>query len=255
VGRRGPAPDTEKRGRFARLIALGVPNAEACRKVGINRKTGTRWRLGRTISSGNGRKLHYRPVVNPRSTEISPRYLSEDERVRIADLRQQGLSMRAVAAALGRDPATISRELRRNADPGSGKYRPFAAHRMAVERRPRLRTGKLARDSELREFVEGRLKKRWSPEQISQRLRVEFPDEPDRHLVHETIYQAIYRADLGGLSRELPPPRLLRSRRRRRKPHRKPDARRRGVLTDMTMIDQRPVEVEGRTEPGHWESQ
>jgi IS30 family transposase len=71
--------------------------------------------------------------------------------------------------------------------------------------------------------------------------------------VHETIYQAVYRPALGdGLTRELPP-RVLRSRRRRRKPHRNPGARRRGVLTDMTMIDQRPADAEDRSVPGHWE--
>lgn len=54
-GRRGPAPHTVKPKRFARLTAQGVPSAEACRVVGINRKTGTRWRLGPTIRSSNGR--------------------------------------------------------------------------------------------------------------------------------------------------------------------------------------------------------
>jgi hypothetical protein len=152
-GRRGPAPDTAKREQFARLIAQGVPNADACRKVGIDRKTGTRWRLGRTIRSSNGRELHYPAVINSRVTVISERYLSEDERIRIADLRQQGRSIRAIAAELERSPATMSREVRRNADPDTGKYRPFAAHRLAVERRPRPRRSKIVSDPELREFV------------------------------------------------------------------------------------------------------
>jgi len=65
----------------------------------------------------------------------------------------------------------------------------------------------------LRQFVADRLEKRWSPEQVSQALRREFPDEPARHVVHETIYQAVYRPELGGLSRELPA-RVLRTRRR-----------------------------------------
>jgi IS30 family transposase len=162
------------------------------------------------------------------------------------------LSVRAVATAVGRDAATVSRELRRNADLGSGRYRPFAAHRMAADRRPRPRTGKLAADPELREFVQDRLGRRWSPEQICQQLPVAFPDDPGRHLAHETIYQAVYRPDLGGLSRQLPA-RVLRSGRRRRKPHRKPDARRRGVLVGMTMLDDRPAEAVDRAVPGHWE--
>ena len=65
----------------------------------------------------------------------------------------------------------------------------------------------------LRQFVAERLEKRWSPEQVSQALRREFPDEQARHVVHETIYQAVYRPELGGLSRELPA-RVLRTRRR-----------------------------------------
>jgi len=100
--------------------------------------------------------------------------------------------------------------------------------------------------------VQQRLGKRWSPEQVSAALRLEFPDEPERHVVHETIYQAIYRPELGGLCRDLPKV-LLRTGRRRRKPHRHPDARRPGRLVDMTMIDQRPAEVEDRIEVGHWE--
>jgi len=88
-GRPGPAPQVEKREQFARLIAQGVNNSEACRIVGINRRTGKRWRHGRTITSRDGRKLHYPAVVTTGAVkrEVSPRYLSEDERVQIADLR------------------------------------------------------------------------------------------------------------------------------------------------------------------------
>lgn len=78
---------------------------------------------GRTITSSSGRRLHYPAVINTRTREISPRYLSEEERVHIADLRRQGLTVRAIAAALDRSLATISRELRRNRDPASGQYR------------------------------------------------------------------------------------------------------------------------------------
>ena len=74
--------------------------------------------------------------------------------------------------------------------------------------------------------MQDRLDKRWSPEQICAALRREFPDQPERQLVHETIYQAIYRPELGGLRRDLP--KVLRTGRRRRKPHRHPDARRPG---------------------------
>jgi IS30 family transposase len=95
------------------------------------------------------------------------------------------------------------------------------------------------------------LKDRWSPEQISRTLRVEFASDPLRQLSTESIYQAIY--DVGsGLVRDrtcMP----LRTRRRRRRPNRRPDSRRPRGLVAMTMIDRRPTTVADRDEPGHWE--
>ena len=157
-----------------------------------------------------------------------------------------------MAAQLGRAPSTISRELRRNRDPGSGQYRPFTAHKLAVQRRVRPRAGKIARDEVLQKFVQDRLEKRWSPQQVSRALPAEFPGERARHVVHETIYQAVYRPELGGLSRELPA-RVLRTGRRRRRPHRRADQRRPNGIIAMTMTGQRPAEAAGRTQPGHWE--
>jgi IS30 family transposase len=256
MGRRGPGalPQVEKREQFARLIAQGYNNSEACRLVGINRRTGKRWRHGRTIVARDGRKLHYSAVIvaGAGRRAISDRYLSEEERVRIADLRRVGAGVRDIAGKLGRSPSAISRELRRNQDPDSGQYRPHAAHKLAAQRRARPRAGKIAGDEVLRRFVAGRLEKRWSPEQVSQALRREFPGDPGRHVVHETIYQAVYRPELGGLSRELPA-RVLRTRRRRRRPHRRPGERRPNGITAMTMIGQRPAGAVGRAEPGHWE--
>ena len=190
-------------------------------------------------------------MISARKSEVSSRYVSEEERVLIADLRRQGLSMRAIAVEIDRSPSTVSRELRRNRDPASEGYRPYAAQRLAVARRARPGRGKLVHDPVLRTFVTEGLDKRWSPEQISAALRVEFADEPERQVVHETIYQAVYRPELGGLRRELP--KVLRTGRRRRKPHRRSDARRAGPIADMTMIDQRPAEAAERATPGHWE--
>jgi IS30 family transposase len=232
------------------LIKRGVSNSEACRIVGINVRTGKRWRHGRTVITADGRRLHYSPVITTRKVEISERYLSEDERVAVADLRRQRHSIRAIAAEIGRSPSTISRELRRNRDPERGQYRPFVAQKLAVDRRARPGRGKIVNDDVLREFVGGLLKKRWSPEQISHELTTAFPKEPERQLAHETIYQAVYRPELGGLHRELP--KALRTRRRRRRPHRRGDERR-GRLVNMTMIDQRPAEADDRATPGHWE--
>ena len=257
MGRRGPgaSPQVEKREQYARLIGQGFSSLEACRIVGINPRTGKRWRHGRTVTARDGRRLHYAPVIRRGAVvrrEISDRYLSEKERVQIADLRAAGAGVRAIAERTGRSPSTISRELRRNRDPDCGQYRPFTAHKLAVRRRARPRPGKIAADPVLRQFVAGRLEERWSPQQVSQALRREFPDEPARHVVHETIYQAVYRPELGGLSRELPA-RVLRTRRRRRRPHRRPGERRPNGIIAMTMIDQRPAEAAARGEPGHWE--
>jgi len=210
-----------------------------------------RWRHGRTITTGGGAQRHYPSVINPRAKEISARFLSEDERVHLGDLRRQGAGVRAIARELGRSPSTISRELRRNGGESAGRYRPFAAHRLAAERRARPGRGKLIRDPVLREFVQDQLKKKWSPEQICQGLRREFPHEPERHLVPETIYQSVYRPELGGLCRELPA--VLRRGRRRRRSHRRADARRAGGLVNMRMLDQRPAEAADRALPGHWE--
>ena len=249
-GRPGSAPQTDKREAYARLIAGGVSSLQACRMVGINPRTGKRWRHGRTITGSSGRRLHYPPVINAPAREISPRFLSEDERVAIADLHRRGLGVRAIAAEVGRSPATISRELRRNLDPTSSRYRPFTAQRMAAARRARPGRGKLAGDAALAAFVQQRLRQRWSPEQICHALREQFPDQPGRHLVPETIYQALYRP--GSTLRRQLPPRVLRTGRSRRRPRRHPNARR-GRLVDMTMIDQRPAEANERTAPGHWE--
>jgi hypothetical protein len=76
-GRPGPAPQTTKREWFARLIAQGVASTQACRIVGVNPRTGKRWRHGRTITSSSGRRLHYPPVISSRKQEISSRYLSK----------------------------------------------------------------------------------------------------------------------------------------------------------------------------------
>jgi IS30 family transposase len=246
-------PLTDVRGAFARLIAQGVSNSEACRPVGINRRTGTRWRHGRDIPISGGRTLHYPPVVTTRSTTpISARFLSEDERIVIADLRRTGATVRTIAPELDRSPSTVSRELRRNADP-AGRYRPSAVHRAAVQRRARRRARRIDRDDALRIRVQLLLAKRWSPEQISRTLSVDYADDVSRQLATESIYQAIYDASSGLVRDRTCMP--LRTRRRRRKPHRRPDARRPGGLVSMTMIDDRPVSAADRREIGHWESQ
>jgi IS30 family transposase len=236
---------TEKQDRFVRLTAQGVPNAEACRVVGINRRTGTRWRLWRTIRNTAGEPVHY-PPVHTRSAPRArhPRYLSLEERTLIADLRRERRSVREIAAVIGRSPSTVSRELRRNAATGE-RYLPRRADRLADERVPRPRRRRLLADDELRAVVAALLDKRWSPEQVAYELRERFPNEPERQPSTETIYQAIYDLDVP-LTRPA-------KRRRRRRRRRVQGLERRGRLTAMTMISERPAQVDDRIQVGHWE--
>jgi IS30 family transposase len=150
--------------------------------------------------------------------------LTEDERIVIADRRRVGASIRAIASELGRSPSTISREIARNAHPVSGDYRPHAAQAHAEARRPRPKGGKISAGPRLREAIQGWLELEWSPEQISPSLRIQFPDRPEMHVSHETIYQALYVQGRGELRRELT--RALRTGRIYRKPHQRPDQRR-----------------------------
>ena len=236
---------TEKQDKFVRLIAQGVSNSEACRLVGIHRRTGTRCRLGRTVLNTAGEKVHYPPVSVPAAPrERHPRYLSVEERTAIADLRREKKGVREIAAAIGRSPATVSRELRRNAD-DSGRYLPQTADRLAEERVARPRTRRLLIDVELRTVVNELLGKRWSPEQVAHELRERFPGQTGRQLCTESIYQGIYDPDV-----EVSRPSRRRRRRRRRQAQ---GQERRGRLTGMTMIADRPEEVEDRVQVGHWE--
>ena len=121
-GTRGPAPLGGQRTEFARLISIGVSNSEACRRVGVNRRTGTRWRLGRTVVLASGAVLEYAPVTPSRSSKTAcARYLSEHERVLIGDGLRSGATMTQIAADLGRSTSTITREVDRNSDE-SGAY-------------------------------------------------------------------------------------------------------------------------------------
>jgi transposase, IS30 family len=164
----------EKQEWFVRLIGQGVSNSQACRIVGINRRTGTRWRYGRTILNKAGEPVHYPPVSSAEPKSRHPRYLSLAERTMIADRRRAGVSMRDIAEQLGRAASTISRELRRNGD-DEGRYLPATAQRLTVERQSRpSRTRRVARDEQLHAVVAELLGKRWSPEQVSHELPTLF---------------------------------------------------------------------------------
>ena len=106
-GRPGVAPQTAKREKFTRLIAEGLSIAEAVRRVGIHYRTGRRWLRGRTVRLPSGVDRHYDPVIIVKAP-VSARFLSEDERVTIADLRRRGHTIRDIGARLGRAPSTVS---------------------------------------------------------------------------------------------------------------------------------------------------
>jgi len=247
----GPFPQSGKRAEFTRLIRLGVPPGDACRQVGINRKTGFNWRVGRTITASGGESRHYPPVMASEFREISARFLSEKERCLIADLRRGGATLRQIADELARSPSTISRELRRNTEPAAAVYRPAMAHRLAAARRSARRGRRVERDTVLCSFIQERLAERFSPEQIAHELREQFPGDRPRQLVPESIYQAVYDTHCV-LTRDRPL--TLRTRRFRRRAHRRGDTRRAGGLPQpMALIDSRPATVTDRVEPGHWE--
>jgi len=188
--------------------------------------------------------------VRPRrGRNLQGRYLCFAEREDIALARAAGESMRSIAARLGRSPSTISRELGRNAE-APGRYRATSAHAAAWERAARPKPAKLATNLALRGKVEQYLGKRYSPEQIAGRLRVEFPDDPEMWVSTETIYQSLYVQSRGALRRELI--RCLRTGRALRHPGRQP-GQRKNRIPHMVNISERPAEATDRAVPGHWE--
>ncbi|MBC7305370.1 MAG: IS30 family transposase [Dietzia sp.] len=218
--------------------------------------------------------------------EPSGRYLSFLEREEIALLRVQGHGVRQIARRLGRNPGTISRELRRNSATRGGVrvYRATVAQWKAQQAAKRPKPAKLAVNPRLREYVQDRLdglarradgtvvagpktaawKGRgkpfradrpwscaWSPEQISNRLKIDFPDDDSMRISHEAIYQSLYIEGRGALKRELVA--CLRTGRALRVPRARTRSKPQGHVTADVVISARPAEAEDRAVPGHWE--
>jgi hypothetical protein len=261
---------------FWREIARGLSSEDAALVVGVSPAVGTRW-----FRERGGMPLF---MVDP----LAGRYLSFPEREEIAGLKGQGLGVREIARRVGRDPSTISRELRRNAATRGGKvdYRASVAQWKAELLAQRPKAAKLVLNDRLREYVQerlagqvrrldgtpvsgpvaaawkGRNKPRrqdrrwtsaWSPQQIMHRLRLDFPDDESMRISHEAIYQALFIQGRGALKRELVA--CLRTGRALRVPRARARQRRDGMVTAEVMISQRPAEADDRAVPGHWESQ
>jgi transposase, IS30 family len=259
--------------RFWMRIADGLSSEDAALACGVSTPVGSRW-----FREGGGM---------PPLTLAAPsgRYLSFAEREEIALLKAQRLGVRQIAERLGRSPSTISRELRRNAATRGGglEYRASVAQWHAERRGRRPKAAKLATNDRLRRYVEGRLsgtvadaegrpipgpnvpwkgrrhgrrKDRrwgtaWSPEQISHRLCIDFPDDESMRISHEAIYQALYVQGRGALRRELTA--CLRTGRALRVPQARTRGRGKKFITPEVMISERPAEVRDRAVPGHWE--
>jgi IS30 family transposase len=184
----------------------------------------------------------------------SGRYLELWEREEIAVGLAQELPYRQIAARLapGRSASTVSREVRRNgaAVRGRFRYRAVPAQAAAEERARRPKPAKLAGNGGLRAWVQQKLERNWSPEQVSARLVIEFPGRAEMRVSPETIYQSLYVQGRGALRRELA--RHLRTGRALRRPRRK-EGGRRGRIPGMVNISERPAEAADRAVPGHWE--
>ena len=259
---------------FWKHIATGVTSEKAAEASGVSQAVGTRWFRNR-----GGMPLFM-------SLEISSRYLSFQEREEIAILKAQEASVREIARQLGRSPSTISRELRRNAATRGGKldYRALVAQWKSEVFAKRPKTAKLVTNPKLRDYVQDRLAGRittaegqvingpveaawkgqnkphrgdrrwvkgWSPEQISRRLKIDFPEDESMRISHEAIYQALYIQGRGALKRELVT--CLRTGRALRVPRARAQAKAWAHVDEKVMISQRPAEAEDRAVPGHWE--
>jgi IS30 family transposase len=218
-----------------RLRARGWALVDIAREVGC-----TAPMVGLMVRQGR-----FRTGV-PDEWEPRPGCLGIVDREKILVGIRAGESLSSIARGLGRAPSTVSREVVANG--GRDGYSAWGAHRRARAgaRRPKpckLRAGRLLDE------VTKRLEQLWSPDEIARRLLLDFPDDPEMRVSHETIYQSLFVQGRGELRRELA--RCLRSGRACRK--RRGTVDRRGRIPGMVNISERPAEVDDRAVPGHWE--
>jgi transposase, IS30 family len=218
-------------------ISRGETRPRVAGALGTTERT-----VGRVLAAAGGR-----PSRRSRRRRRSPLRLSLIEREEIRAGIAAGDSFRAIARRLGRAPSTVSREV--GGSSGRGRYRATRADDRACLRAARPKRSKLAASPRLGRAVTGMLERRFSPQQISARLRLDYPDDEEMRISPETIYQSLYVQSRGRLRKDLA--RYLRSGRSGRKPRRGPTGQ--GRLKQMVSISERPAEVADRAVPGHWE--
>jgi len=205
--------------------------------------------FGRSHSSIQG-VLGRTGGIRPQARRRSRLSLTLVEREEISRGLASGVSLRAIASALGRAPSTVSRELKRNG--GYRRYRAHAADQAAWDRARRAKPCKLALNRPLARTVARLLRQRWSPWQIAGRLKRDYPQDENRRVSHETIYKTLFIQARGALKKELIQ-HLRRRRGMRRSRHHTQKTPEHGRITDAVSIRERPAEVEDRAVPGHWE--
>lgn len=238
MARRGVRVGEQVRASFFAMIDTGTSVRQASAAVGVGKSTGQRW------SDARAGIVRRAPGWEP-----GGRALTSAEREEIAHGLQAGRSYAQIGAVIGRDKSVISREVARNSNE-DGSYRAGSAHRRAWEKSLRPKVATLVANLELRAYVISKLALQWSPQQITARLKVDFPDREEMRVSHETIYQAVYVQAKGELRKDLD--QALRSGRMHRKEQgRVPVSGNRHP--DRVMISERPAEVADRAVPGHWE--
>lgn len=178
--------------------------------------------------------------------------LKSNEREEISRSLAAGMKQADIARILGRHPSTISREIARNS--GKGGYRAFSAGQRDKAAASARRKGKsrLAKDGRLRLYVLGRLHKEWSPREISEWLKSEYPPDKSMQISHEAIYRYLYVLPRGELKSTLV--KALRQEHAYRHKRKKGGiTEKRGQIADMLSIEERSKEVAERSVPGHWE--
>ena len=205
--------------------------------------------LGKHSSSIYGQLAPY-GGIRPAPRHRSRLALTVTEREEISRGIAAYQSIRLIASLLGRSPSTVSREIGRNG--GYYCYRATQADERAWARSRRPKRCKLAGNARLRRAVARKLQLEWSPQQIAGWLKNAHPGDESYYVSHETIYRSLFIQARGALKKELQ--QHLRSKRTiRRSQQASQHSDRRGQITDMVSIRERPASVEDRAVPGHWE--